>query len=251
MRKIALILSAMAACISLSAQQQLYNLDFDTWSRKGACWNPFPKDADASTRVWDTANKGLSILGINGTEPEYEHVAVTGPGKAAAKLSGKKAAGTFCGGNLYTGRFVKVVKFTTADMYLGTPFKGRPVSLSGYYHYKPGVIDCARGEYKNRKGTLDAGNITVTLTDWDSPHHLTVKGDGQDSGRDPHLIGEGSLVFKKETPGYVHFEMPIKYYNDRQPKYILILMSTSLYSEFFTGSTKSVLYVDEFKLNYK
>lgn len=250
MKRITLILAVMAIWFDLSAQPQVYNLGFDIWSKKGSCWNPFPKDAEASERVWDTANKGLSILGINGTEPEYAHVAVKGSGKAAAKLSGKKVAGTFCPGNLYTGHFVKVVKFSSADIYLGTPFMGRPVSLSGYFHYQPGIIDCAKGDYKDRKGTLDKGSIDITLADWSSPHHLEVKGEGQDQEKDSHIIGKGTLVLDERTPGYVHFEIPIEYLNNRVPNYILISISTSLYGEFFTGSSKSVLYVDEFKLNY-
>lgn len=235
----------------MAAQPQLYNLSFDTWSKSRGSWNPYPLKADSSTRVWDTANHGLSILGINGTIPEYDHVAVRGEGKAAAKLSSKKVAGTFCAGNLYTGRFVKVVKFSSADMYLGTPFHGRPRSLSGYYHYLPGVIDCVRAPYKNMKGAADSGSIEVTLTDWDSPFHLTV-GNDDDTGssEDPHLIGKGRLTLKKGTSGYVHFDMPIEYYNDRQPKYILISISSSVHGESFTGSSKSVLYVDEFQLNY-
>jgi hypothetical protein len=43
--------------------------------------------------------------------------------------------GTFATGNLYTGKFVKIIGMSGAEMYHGVPFKGRPKSLSGYVHY--------------------------------------------------------------------------------------------------------------------
>ena len=79
-----IILSLAITFAGISAgAQQIPNMGFDQWSKKNGCWNPFPKDSQTIT--WDTANHGLSLFGINGATPEYEHVAVPGPGKAAVK----------------------------------------------------------------------------------------------------------------------------------------------------------------------
>ena len=243
----------MAACISLSAQQQLYNLDFDTWSKKGACWNPFPKDADASTRVWDTANKGLSILGINGTEPEYEHVAVSGPGKAAVKVETKQTLGILVAGSIYTGKFLKIVKMSGAKIQMGVPFTGRPKSLSGYIHYIPGRIDVASKSMQRYIGTMDNAKIEVSLRegkDLEIVDSTDEKFKTEQGANYPGTVGHGVMFFKEDTGGYIHFEIPIEYLNGHTPSNIVITASSSRYSQQFTGSTGSVMYLDELKLNY-
>ena len=114
----------LAVLIALAAwpmqAQQLYNMDFDSWSKSSGAWNLYAKGAPASDRVWDTANHGLSLLGINGTMPEYRHVAVAGEGKAAVKIVSKKVLWAFVAGNLYTGRFGKIVNFAGAELFFGT-----------------------------------------------------------------------------------------------------------------------------------
>lgn len=46
-------------------------------------------------------------MGINTTMPEYEHVAVSGPGKAAAKIVSRNITWCFAAGSLYTGHFYR------------------------------------------------------------------------------------------------------------------------------------------------
>ncbi|MCR5017838.1 MAG: hypothetical protein K6A64_03485, partial [Bacteroidales bacterium] len=62
---------AILATLSASPlfSQQVYNMSFDTWSKSSGAWNLYAKDAKSSQKIWDTANKGLSLLGINGTTP--------------------------------------------------------------------------------------------------------------------------------------------------------------------------------------
>lgn len=250
MRKILVATAAAFLCWTCGAQQ-LYNMNFDHWSRQGVSWNPFPEDAGARERVWDTANRGLKPLGINVTTPEREHVAVAGPGKAAARVASRNLLWGFIAGNLYTGRFVRVVKFSGVEMYNGTPFRGRPKSLSGYYHYLPGVIDFARDPYKSRKGQTDNGLIEVALYAWpEASHIVTNDGPVPDPEQDPLLVGRAVLKLTRATDGYVHFELPIEYRSDAMPTYVGISVLSSAQGEHFTGSSKTVLYVDEFRFNY-
>ena len=98
--------AVLAFLLTAAAQaQQIPGMDFDTWSKTGGSWYPYAKDAPASARAWDSANKGLSLLGVNTTTPEYDHVAVSGKGKAAAKVVSKKVLWAFVAGNLFTGLF--------------------------------------------------------------------------------------------------------------------------------------------------
>ena len=50
--------------------------------------------------------------------------------------------------------------------------------------------------------------------------------------------------------GYEPFHMDITYRNERTPKYISIVCSSSDLGDYFTGGDGSVLYLDEFKLTY-
>ena len=249
MRKnLILVASAVLMCLSMQAQQ-LYNMGFDTWSKQGGVWYPYGKEAPESRKVWDSANRGLSALGVNTTVPEYEHVAV--PGKAAAKVQSRKVLWAFVAGNLFTGKFIKVVDLSGAEMDFGAPFSGRPKSLSGYYHYIPKAINYAQDPYKHLKGKQDVGRIEVILTDWTEPHHvLTTEEPFIEAERNPHVIGRAVLDLDKATDDYVPFEIPVEYRNGKTPKYAFIFVTSSRYGAFFTGGSGSTLYVDEFRFNY-
>ena len=244
------ILAALALFMALTVQaQQLYNMGFDTWSKQGGVWYPYAKEAPESRKVWDSANKGLSALGVNTTVPEYKHVAVEG--KAAAKVQSRKVLWAFVAGNLFTGRFIRVVDLSGAEMDFGAPFTGRPKSLSGYYHYLPKTVDYAQAPYKHLKGKPDVGRIEVILTDWTAPHHvITTQEPFIDVDKNPHVIGRAVLDLDEATDGYVHFEIPFEYFNGKTPGYAFVFMTSSRYGAFFTGGSGSVLYADEFRFNY-
>lgn len=237
----------------IAAQEgpQLYNMSFDAWSKHSGAWYPYPKGASKAQKVWDSANKGLSVIGVNCTVPEYKHLAVEGEGKAAARISSVKVMWAFVAGNLFTGTFNKVVDFSGADMDMGVPFTGRPKSISGYYHYIPKRINFAKAPYEKLKGSLDKGRIEVILTDWSKPYHVdTTQEEFIDGAADPHVIGRAFLIIDRATDGYVHFEIPFEYRNGKKPGYIVINAASSLYGAWFTGASGSVLYLDELKFNY-
>ena len=87
---LALALSVLSAGAQESAQ--VYNFGFDVWSKTKGAWNLYPQDATSEQKVWDTANHAMSILGINGTAPEYAHLAVPGKGKAAVRIHTMKSS---------------------------------------------------------------------------------------------------------------------------------------------------------------
>lgn len=246
-----IILSVAIALAGLSAgAQQLPNMSFDQWSKKGGGWNPYPKDSQTTT--WDTANHGLSLFGINGASPEYEHVAVPGKGKAAVKVETKQAFGILVAGTVYTGKFLKIVKMSGAKILMGVPFTGRPKSLSGYIHYIPGKIDVASKGMQRHIGTTDNARIEISLREGDFEiMDSTADNFQNEKGANyPGTVGHGVMDFKKDTGGYIRFEIPIDYLNDHTPSNIVISATSSRYAQQYTGSTSSVMYLDELKLNY-
>lgn len=247
-----MILAALAALCACQLQaQQIYNLDFDTWSRTSGTWYLYEKDAPDSHRVWDSTNRGLSILGINTVTPEYEHVAVPGAGKAAARVESRNVLWVFVAGHFFNGSFNGVVDMSGADLDFGIPFTGCPRSLSGYVHYIPKPVNFAREPYLHMKGKLDEGRIEVLLTDWDGPYHIvTGKERFIDLDTDPHIIGRASMVLNEDTGGYIRFEIPFIYRSGKTPRYATVVVTSSWYGSDFTGGSGSIIYADEFRFNY-
>ena len=178
-------------------------------------------------------------------------MAVAGKGKAAAKVVSKKVLWAFVAGNLYTGRFNKVVDLSGADMDFGVPFQARPKSLSGYVHYVPKTVNYAKEPYLSLKGKQDVGRIEVILTDWEGLKHIdTTKDAFVDADKDPHVIGRAVLDLNQDTGGYIPFEINFQYRNGKTPRYAFVYVTPSRYGGSFTGGSGSTVYVDEFRFNY-
>ena len=230
---------------------QLYNMGFDYWSKSGGVWRLYEKDAPSSQRIWDSANPGLSKLGINSTTPEYEHLAVEGEGKAAARIESKKVPFAFIAGSIFCGHYIRLVDMEGVESDLGAPFTARPKALSGYYHYKPRKINNSDTLHENQMGKTDEALIEVLLMDWDKPLRQVSHIDGFiDSEKDPHIIGRAQLIVKRGTEGYVPFEVPFVYRNGKTPRYVSFIITSSRYGGWKTGASGSVLYVDEFGFKY-
>lgn len=231
---------------------QLYNMNFDDWSKEGSTWYLRPRNATPSQRVWDTSNKGTKIVGVNIAVPEEDFVAVKGPGKKAVKLQSRDFSISFAPGGLYTGAFLKM-KGLGAELSWGIPFTARPKSLHGYYHYTPRKITSARQPFKDKLGQMDKGRIYVFLADWDEPFTArTSTYTYIDEAHDSHIIGFGSLVIDEPTKGdtYEEFNLEIDYRNDRVPKYVVIICTPSRWGDYFTGGDGSTIYLDEFSFVY-
>lgn len=231
------------------AALQIENSNFDNWIKEGKSWFP-ALDLTPANFWWDSGNKGANTLGEkNPTVPE-EVMVVKGK---AAKLTSTSVVGVFAAGNIYTGKYVKT-DGVGAQLDFGIPFGSRPTSLKGYYNYSPGAIDKVKEKFSHLKGQNDICNIYVALADWDAPFVInTTKEMFLDVNGDKHIIAYGLLEDGEGTNGqYREFEVKFEYRDLwRKPKYILIVAAASKYGDYFTGSTSSVLYVDEFTLSYE
>ena len=246
----------LATCSAAAAQHgsggpQLYNMSFDDWSRKNGEWRLWAKDAPKKDQIWGTANKGLCLLGVNGTTPEEDFVAVPGPGKKAVKMRSIKVLWAFAAGNLFNGSFLRLEGTSGAAISEGAPFHGRPVAMEGYYCYQPAITNYAKAPYLDRKGKLDRGHIEIILTDWPEQFEIsTTKKTFLDLENDPHIIGYSEVLLTHRTDGYVFFSTPIKYRNGRTPTMAVIVATPSMYGGYFTGGSGSTLYIDEFSFSY-
>ena len=143
-------------------------------------------------------------------------------------------------------------------MTFGIPSEGRlPVAVTGYYNYQPGTIDYIDNEKKT--GGTDSMDLYIALatkqysvdTNDDTSY---PGGSASDLASDPNIVAYGRLSSSETTDGYSPFYIELTYKdNNFIPSgdlYLLITATSSKGGAQFTGSTKSVLYLDELSLEF-
>lgn len=227
---------------------ELPNGGFNEWWLDGKIWQPW---SEGGTPWWDTGNRGAATLGECNSIPTNDAV----EGKAAmlqTKFVGIAGIGKLAAGNIFAGEFGGV-EGTNGIIYLGQPFIYRPTKLKGYYKYTGGTIDYANDVYKDLKGKADSLFIYIALGDWDSRVEIRTNPNNRKTFdvNDSHIIAYNQLVSAESVSEYKPFELEFKYRStSRIPKYLIVTATSSKYGDDFTGSTSSVLYLDQFSLEY-
>lgn len=228
------------------------NLSFDSWiSTNGTVYPNLDLEANY---FWDSGNGGAkSAGGMTPTEEEKRNV-VKG---SAANLHSEYALVAFAAGNIYTGKFIKAIVDLSnpgAELDFGRPYTGRPSGMRGYYSYRPGTINYVKEPYTAMEGQKDSCHIYVALFDWTQPFRVnTQKSQFVDlSWNNPSMIAYGDFKTNVANTDYSTFKINLKYKDYfTKPTYILIVATASKYGDFFTGSDKSVLLLDEFELVFQ
>ena len=243
---------------------QLPYSNFDNWF-KGMNDADVIGESGSSNNVWDTGNGneskiGTAMTGYNPTTPETTTVVA---GKACKMFSVyinylggfvKK----FAAGNVYLGELTGLSGFSGAKMTFGIPSEGRlPVAVMGYYNYQPGTIDYINNEKKT--GGTDSMDLYIALatkqysvdTNDDTSY---PGGSASDLAGDENIVAYGRLSSSETTGGYRPFYIELTYKdNNFIPSgdlYLLITATSSKGGAQFTGSTSSVLYLDELNLEF-
>ena len=234
------------------ATTQVGNSSFDDWHKAGK--HVFPASGTTygdNTYWWDSSNIGANTL--SGKNPTNEEGTTVIKGKAA-KLACTSVFGVFAAGSIYTGRFTQVTSdLKGAELKFGRPFDTRPTQLKGHFKYNPGKITHTRKDFIH-EGDQDSCAIYIMLTDWDTPFPVNTSTGNFVQLTDPGIIAYGEISKAKcSTPmeAYEAFTVELTYRSlTRKPTHVLIVASASKYGDYFTGSTSSVLLLDEFELLY-
>ncbi len=242
---------------------QLPYSNFDNWF-KGMNDADVIGESGSSNNVWDTGNGneskiGTAMTGYNPTTPETTTVVA---GKACKMFSVyinylgfvKK----FAAGNVYLGELTGISGLSGAKMTFGIPSEGRlPVAVMGYYNYQPGTIDYIDNEKKT--GGTDSMDLYIALAtkqySVDTTDDTTYPGgSASDLAGDENIVAYGRLSSSETTNGYSPFYIELTYKdNNFIPSgdlYLLITATSSKGGAQFTGSTSSVLYLDELSLEF-
>ena len=265
----------------------LYNGGFDNWYQNQKAWYPIA-EADATlfdnhegylNSFWDSGNLGAAMMSKNPTEQETSDVHTAG-GSAARLTSqfvGMFGIGKFAAGNLYTGHYYETVMSPMgAKLFFGQEFTSRPTKLKGWFKYNRGTnIDYGDDPYKSelKKTEGDQCAIYIALADnvgldgggknyafeidnslsADEPENFKYKNTIDFSDSNPNIIAYGTITETeaKGTGSWQEFTIDLEYRSlTRIPKYIIVVASASKYGDFFTGSSSSVMYIDDFELVY-
>ena len=242
----------------------LPNSGFEEWSTNDGIVYPYLSGAEP---FWGSGNDGAAMASTTLTESTTD----TRPGSAgeyAASLQSKKAAvmglGKFAAGNIFLGEFGGLVGLDGLVNF-GRPSTARPVALRGWVKYNCGVIDelgktpSARPDLK--KGDMDEGQIMIAVGNWTAQEYggsescpVVVNTKDESTFLDPkgkNVIGSGVMILKESTNGWQEFTLPLEYATTSElPTHIIIVCTGSRFGDYFTGSTESLLLVDDFELIY-
>lgn len=230
-----------------AAATPLTDGSFDNWHQSGKLWNPW---AEGGESFWDTGNKGATTVGNSNSIPTDE--TCNGSGQAAC-LESKYIVLKFAAGNIFTGSYLKTTG-TNGVLSFGRPFTAFPSKLRVHYKYTMSIIDkVGDDDYQYLKGRPDSCHIYIALTDWDEPMEIRTRPSERQlfDKNDPHVIAYAELIKGEDVPQYRQEDLVLNYrYNNRTPKYILVVASASKYGDFFVGGTGSKMWVDNFELIY-
>ena len=248
--------------------EQLYNFDFEAWHQPdGKTWYPYYSDATAAQRVWDSANKGTSILGSSNTYPTSES-GKTVKGKSVEMVTvwvemigiTKLAAG-----NIYTGRFKELVGTSGAKLDWGVKFTSRPLGLKVNYRYDAVNINRTGSGYDSYSGKPELCQIQSVLQDAGKPYivvptefnGVSVNGptlDGQtycDLTTHSSVIARGIREYEDTEGRFDEVLLPFTYRSvTRKPTHAVITFTSSYLGDYFTGGEGSTMWADDLSYVY-
>lgn len=193
-------------------------------------------------------------------------------GEGCAKLAGTSSFGVFATGNLFTGD----MSFDTSSIGKGYAqfgqkydYSARPSALRLRINATIGTMNYVGNSDPEKdvthiKGTTrDYARILFCITDW-SARHTVQSGLSLDTATfwnpaqqselaEGQIIGYGMYDITEDTAGWVELTIPVRWYDtDARPaNYSLVISAaSSANGDYMTGSTSSVLYIEDFAWVY-
>ncbi|MCR5433786.1 MAG: PCMD domain-containing protein [Bacteroidaceae bacterium] len=247
----------------------LENGTFDNWSISGtgtqAVYQPW---GDGHQSFWDTGNRGATTVGASNSTYVDEG------GRRFANLQSKYIVIKFAAGNIFTGSYLQT-DGTNGVLSFGRPFNSFPTKLRFEYKYKTSPINRMGGDwkepwgryisrdmYENMKGKPDSCSVYIALGDWEPvmykntecPYLIRTRPSELHlfDLKDEHIIAYAQMTKGEDVPEWTTETLTLDYrVKNRQPKYIIVVASSSKYGDYFTGGDQSLLQVDNMELLYE
>lgn len=250
----------------------LENGDFESWAtiKKIVC--PYLSEDMA---FWGTGNPGAAMVSATVTD-KSEDVRPGSDGSYSAMLESTFAnmagIGKFAAGNLFVGKYISTVG-TNGIVGFGHKFSARPLALRFWIKYNCGNIDrigTLPSGSTTQMGDKDTGSVFIAVGDW-TKEEYGVDADGVIKGTDDSpiiidtrdkstffnskslaVIGYGEMLVNESIDEWRQVTIPLDYVTtSKVPTHIVIVCSASRLGDYFTGSTQSVMWLDDMELLYE
>ena len=204
---------------------------------------------------WDSGNEGAATANKVLTDKSTEMIH---SGTYSCRLASSSALGVMAAGNLFAGSYVKT-DGTNGVLQFGRPYNSsHPSKLKVWANYRPGIVDIVKDSSLGmNSGDTDKGQIYVALTTAPVDIRTNPNNRALFDRNSADVIAYGQVTWTEAfgPDGSLEaVEIPITYKNSattKKPLYIVIVCSASFYGDYFTGSSSSVMYVDDFELIYE
>jgi hypothetical protein len=238
--------------------------------------------ADGSYMFWGSGN-GEGSEGVNGSANlgiviTYVDTEEKVDGKQSVRAQTSQMAGMLAAGNLFTGQFAGLVGTSGGMVNFGRPWTTRPTALKLYCKYTTANVDIINGTPPGvniSKADFDRAQIKFAIGSWaykqyggspESPVHINTTDSRTfvDFATDASTIAHGDLVIHNDgyilngqpkvsadTGTWIEYTIPLQYHDmDKKPTHIIISCAASQYGDYFTGCSKSKLWIDAVELIY-
>ena len=248
---------------------QLENSSFDDWHIVGygtqALYNPWK---DGGTSYWDTGNRGATTVGASNS------TFATEGGRTYANLQSKYIVIKFAAGNIFTGTYLKT-DGSNGVLSMGRPFNSFPTKMQFDYTFKSSIVNKGGGKwdekysryisqktYDEMRGKPDSCSVYIALIgDKDEemyegkvyPYIIRTRPSELHlfNPSSENVIAYGQFTSGDDQTDWTKKTITLDYrYNDRTPKYIIVVASSSKYGDYFIGGDASLLKLDNIKLIY-
>lgn len=239
---------------------EIPNKGMEDWWQDGNVW--MPNSQSAKPQTWDTGNHGSALLG--GKTLTNKNSTIKSSGEYSACLQSQfvgfgSSLGKFAAGNLFIGTYIDRVGTSGAKLNFGQPYNGsHPKKLRVQVHYRPSTVDYVDSKLPDssfQKGQIDYGQIYIAIAS--AQHYIDTSIGTMFDPQSNIILGYGEQTFKEDVGpegGMATIEIPINYYDRAsftKASHLIIVCSASKYGDYFTGSSKSVMYLDDFELIYE
>ena len=204
-------------------------------------------------------NPGTGMLGLVLTYPDGDDKV---DGGWSVRCESKSLAGVLACGNLFTGRFAKIIGTTGGAVNYGRPWTTRPKALRVWYKYQSGIVDIIGkrpvGD-NTEKGDNDRCEIAISIGNWDykkmggvpeSPVYVNTTDGIYYTSKSQGVIAFGHLVSDRSCD-WTQIEIPLEYKTlTERPTHIIVTCAASYLGDYLTGSSRTKLWVDKMELVY-
>lgn len=214
---------------------------------------------------WGSGNEGSATAN---KQVLYQTADMIHSGQYAAKLQSTSAVGVIAAGNLFVGMYDRT-DGTNGVLQLGRPYNGsHPTKLRVWAHYRPGDNVSIKSSLSDEdiaflsgeglvNGGSDHGQIYIALADQTIEVRTNPSNRKLFTPDDDHVLAYGEVTWKDNFAPDGQLQMIEITFNYKEnakekiPTHMLITCCATKFGDYFSGSSSSVMYLDDFEFIYE